>query len=194
MTHRTLIQFVTLLFCLLLALPAALGQDNPKRVGNFQVRSASTTLNDGVHELEARLQLILSGQALKALNSGVALTIELRVEVIRVRRFYLDDLEAELSFNYTLEYSPLGQRYIVRNVTSGDQESFATLYSALNHLGRIQGLPIIDDVLLKSDSNYRVRLRALLSTKQFAAPLRIIFFWRDQWQLKSEWFEWQLER
>ena len=193
MTYRPLIQFVTLLLCLVLAHTTALGQDNPKRVGNLQVRSASTTLNDGVHELEARVQLILSGQALKALNNGVPLTIEMQVEVIRVRRFYVDDQEAELSFTYTLEYSPLGQRYVVRNDASGDQEAFATLYSALNHLGRVQGLPIIDDVLLKPDSNYRVRLRALLSSK-VNTPLKFIFFWRDKWQLKSEWFEWQLER
>jgi hypothetical protein len=24
--------------------------------------------------------------------------------------------------------------------------------------------------------------------------LRLLFFWRDEWQLESEWFEWKLER
>jgi hypothetical protein len=194
MTDTRLIRIATVLLAALMLQLPALAQDESERVGYFDVRSASTTLNNGVHELEARLQLILSAEALEALNSGVAMIIELRIEVIRVRRFYIDDVEAEVLFNYELEYSPVPQRYIVRNTKSGDQESFATLYSALNSLGRIQGLPIIDDVLLSPDSKYRVRLRALLSTKQFAAPLRIIFFWRDQWQLKSEWYEWQLER
>jgi hypothetical protein len=23
--------------------------------------------------------------------------------------------------------------------------------------------------------------------------LRLLFFWRDEWQLKSEWYEWKLE-
>ena len=194
MTDTRLIRIATVLLAALMLQLPALAQDEFERVGYFDVRSASTTLNDGVHELDARLQLILSAEALEALNSGVAMIIELRIEVIRVRRFYIDDVEAEVLFNFELEYSPVPQRYIVRNTKSGDQESFATLYSALNNLGRIQGLPIIDDVLLSPTSKYRVRLRALLSTKQFAAPLRIIFFWRDQWQLKSEWYEWQLER
>ena len=52
---------------------------------------------------------------------------------------------------YELEYRPLSQRYIVRNLNSGDQDSFATLYSALNNLGRVQGLPVIDDALLEAD-------------------------------------------
>jgi len=164
------------------------------REGLFDVRSASSTMVAGVHELEARLQLILSAEALDALNSGVPLTIELNVEVIRVRGLWLDDLEAELTVTYELEYRPLSQRYIVRNLNSGDQNSFATLYSALNNLGRIQGLPVIDDALLEPGSAYRMRLRALLSTRQLPAPLRILFFWRSQWQLKSDWYEWTLER
>lgn len=169
-------------------------QDELPRQGFFDVRSARTTLNGAVHELEARLQLILSQDALDALNSGVPLTIELNFEVIRVRGLWIDALEAALTVTYELEYRPLSQRYIVRNLNSGDQDSFATLYSALNNLGRIQGLPVIDDALLDPGSRYRLRLRALLSTRQYPAALRILFFWRSQWQLESKWFEWTLRR
>ena len=148
----------------------------------------------GVHLLQARLQLILSAEALDALNSGVPLTIELNLEVIRVRGLWFDDVEAALTVTYELEFRPLSQRYILRNLNSGDQNSFATLYSALNNLGRIQGLPVIDDALLEPGSAYRMRLRALLSTRQFPAPLRILFFWRSQWQLQSDWYSWTIER
>ncbi len=172
----------------------ALAQDAVERAGYFEVRSASTELEGGVHMLDARLQLVLSSEALKALNSGVPLTIELQMQVIRSRRFYLDALDAELAFRFELEYRPISQRYIVRNLNTGNQDSFATLYSALNSLGRIQRLPVIDETLLVPDRDYRVRLRALLATEQYSAPLRLLFFWRDEWQLKSEWYEWKLGR
>ena len=55
-------------------------------------------------------------------------------------------------------------------------------------------LPVVDDSILDPDADYRMRLQALLNTQQYPAPLRLLFFWRDQWQLKSEWFEWSLER
>ena len=158
------------------------------------MRTASTLLVGGVHTLDARLQLVLRSEALNALSSGVPLRIELQLELIRVRRFVWDDAAAELAIDHELEYRPLSQRYIVRNLNSGDQDSFATLYSALNSLGRVQGLPVIDDALLEFDATYRIRLRALLNTRQYPAPLRLLFFWRDQWQLESEWFEWLLER
>jgi hypothetical protein len=175
-------------------LGTGLAQDNVEREGYFEVRSASTQPVDGVHTLDARLQLVLSSEALAALESGVTLTIELQLQVIRTRRFYIDDVEAELAVRYELEYSPVSQRYIVRNLNSGDQDSFATLYSALNSLGRVQGLPVIDEALLIDDRSYRVRLRAMLNTERYPAALRVLFFWRGQWQLQSEWFEWSLER
>jgi len=179
---------------LLFVMGNTVAQDEIRREGYFEVRSAATSLTKGVHSLDARLQLVLSHGALEALSSGVALRIELQMEVVRERRFYFDATDAELTIRYELEYRPLSQRYLVRNLNSSDQDSFATLYSALNSLGRVQGLPVIDDALLEADKNYRVRLRALLSTRQYPAPLRLLFFWRDQWQLKSEWFEWPLER
>ncbi len=171
-----------------------LAQDRPSREGYFDVRSAQTTLVNGVLDLDARLQLVLSDEALAALENGVPLTIELMLEVVRERRFLPDAVDAELTLRYELEYRPLSQRYIVRNLNSGNQDSFATLYSALNNLGRIQGLPVIDISILDRDADYRMRLQAVLSTQQYPAPLRLLYFWRDQWQLKSEWYEWSLER
>jgi len=177
-----------------LALGTGVAQENIEREGYFEVRSASTQQIAGVHTLDARLQLILSSEALAALESGVTLSIELQMQVIRVRRFLIDAVEAELAVRYQLEYRPLSQRYIVRNLNSGNQDSFATLYSALNNLGRVQGLPVIDDALLVPDRPYRLRVRAMLNTRQYPATLRLLFFWRGQWQLQSEWFEWYLER
>jgi len=177
-----------------LVVGTGLAQDNIEREGYFEVRSATTEVLSGVHTLDARLQLVLSTEALAALESGVTLTIELQMQVIRTRRWMVDDAEAELAVRYELEYRPVSQRYITKNLNSGEQDSFATLYSALNSLGRVQGLPVIDDALLLPNKKYRVRLRAMLNTQQYPATLRLLFFWRGQWQLQSEWFEWSLER
>ena len=190
---RPLARFSVALLAVLM-LGVGLAQEDIDREGYFEVRSAETEVVDGVHMLDARLQLVLSSEALAALESGVTLTIELQLQVIRSRRFWADDAEAELAMRYELEYRPLSQRYLVRNINSGDQDSFATLYAALNSLGRVQGLPVIDEALLKPGKTYRVRLRAMLNTQRYPATLRLLFFWRGQWQLQSEWYEWLLRR
>jgi hypothetical protein len=200
MSRPTIIEQITLsrrflaaIFAVLI-LGTGLAQEGAEREGYFEVRSASTEALAGVHTLDARLQLVLSSEALAALESGVTLTIEMQMQVIRVKRFLVDSVDAEIAVRHELEFRPLSQRYIVKNLNSGDQDSFATLYSALNSLGRVQGLPVIDDELLLPDREYRLRLRAMLNTQQYPAPLRLLFFWRGQWQLQSEWFEWLLER
>lgn len=186
---------IAVVACLaVLGMGAVVAQDDVEREGYFEVRSAATEVVGDVHTLDARLQLVLSSEALQALESGVTLLIELQLQVIRVRRLIMDAVEAELAIRYELEYRPVSQRYIVRNLNSGDQDSFSTLYSALNSLGRVQGLPVIDDEVLDENAEYRVRLRAMLNTERYPAALRILFFWRGEWQLQSEWFEWSLER
>jgi hypothetical protein len=192
--ETTVVRHAVFFLAAMLALGTVLAQDHLEREGYFEVRSASTEVVDGVHTLAARLQLVLSSEALRALESGVTLRIELQLQVIRIRGLLPDDVEAELAVRYELEYSPVSQRYVVRNLNAGDQDSFATLYSALNSLGRVQGLPVIDDAVLDPDANYRIRTRAMLNMQQYPAALRILFFWRGQWQLESEWFEWLLER
>jgi hypothetical protein len=66
----------SLAFLAVFILGTGLAQEDIDREGYFEVRSASTQFVDGVHRLDARLQLVLSSEALAALESGVTLTIE----------------------------------------------------------------------------------------------------------------------
>lgn len=175
------------LAALLLACSAAGAQD-----GGFEVRSAAARLVDGVYFVDARIDLELSDRALEALDSGVALTIQLQIEVIRKRAFLPDALVAELRQDTTLSYEPLTQRYVVRNLNSGQQQSYATLFSALSSLGRVSGLPVIDAALLARNAGHRMRLRVVLDQDTLPGPLRLIAFWSSGFRLVSEWYGWTL--
>ena len=162
--------------------------------GRFEVRSASTDFRAGVCFLNALVEYRLSSDARNALDSGVTLAIQLDVEVLERRRFWLDLEDASLEQLYQLERDALSERYIVRNLNSGEQLSFATLFSALNYLGRINDLPVIDVALLDNDEQYDMRIRVGLNTEDFPGPLRFLSFMRRKWSLKSDWYRWELER
>ncbi len=169
--------------------PLAHGQQDP---GRFEIRSASVDLRSGVYYLDAWVEYRLSSETRGALEAGVALTLQTEVEFLRNRRFWLDDDEASLRQSYELRYHALSERYLVVNSNSGEQNSYATLFSALNFLGRITELPLIDAALLDSDAAYDIRIRAVLSTDDIPGPLRLLAFWRRDWSLKSEWYRWSL--
>jgi hypothetical protein len=181
--------------CAMLVLAAAPGaapfaQDDP---GRFDVRSATTQLKDGVHYLDARIEFRLSAETREAIEAGVPLTFRLDVELLRSRRFWTDSTDATLRQRYRLEYHALSERYILTNINSGEQVSFSTLFSALNQLGRVEQLPLIDAALLDSGRNYELRLRAVLDVERLSGPLRLLAFWQRDWSLASDWYRWRLE-
>lgn len=160
--------------------------------GSFEVRSASSRLYDGVYFATARIDYRLSDDALEALDSGVALTIQLQIEVQRKRRLWLDAEIATLRQDYSLSFQPLSDRYVVKNLNSGEQDSFATLFSALNNMGRVVDLPIIDASLLTPGAKYEIALRAVLDQNTLPGPLRLIAFWSSGFRLQSDWYVWRL--
>jgi Domain of unknown function (DUF4390) len=162
--------------------------------GHFEIRSADIEVDAGVYYLNARIEYRLSSEARDALHSGVPLRIRLEVELIHPRRWWFDNNDAELQQLYQLEYQALSERYIVINVNSGDQASFGSLFAALDNLGRVERLPLIDAALIEGRREYDVRLRAVLDVEQFPGPLRLLAFWRRDWSIGSEWYRWRLER
>jgi hypothetical protein len=160
--------------------------------GFFEVRSAVAQLRDGVYHLNAVIAYRLSTEAMDALHSGVPLRIRLDIEIIDPRRWWFDNENAALRQGYQLEYHALSKRYIVLNVNSSEQASFGSLFAALEHLGRIDRLPLIDSAVLDEDRGYDVRIRALLDQEQFPGPLRLLAFWRRDWSIASEWYRWPL--
>lgn len=168
--------------------------DAPEDPGHFEIRNASLQLSGGVYYLDALIEYRLSSDANRALQSGVPLTIRVDVEVLTDRRFWFDTEQASLRQRYQLEYHALSERYIVRNLNSGLLASFATLFSALNYLGRIEHLPLIDASLLDPNHEYDLRLRTVLDVEQFPGPLRLLAFWRRDWSIGSDWYRWHLQR
>ena len=169
--------------------PVAELADDP---GFFQVRSAIAELRDGVYYLNAVIGYRLSTDATDALHSGVPLGIRLDIEIIHPRRWWFDDDSVTLRQSYQLDYHAISERYIVLNANSGEQISFASLFSALEYIGRIERLPLIDSAVLEDDRGYYVRLRASLDQEQFPGPLRLLAFWRRDWAIASEWYRWPL--
>ncbi len=169
---------------------AVIQEEDP---GRFAIRDASVELGSGVYFLNASIEYRLSTEARMALQSGVPLTIRLEVELLNKRRFWFDNEDAALRQLYQLEYHALSERYIVQSLNSGDQATFSTVFAALDYLGRINHLPLIDATLIDPDREYDIRLRAVLDVEQFPGPLRLLAFWRRDWSLGSDWYRWRLQ-
>ena len=176
-----------LCFLATLAFPAV--ADTLVEVGN-----ASVALDDGVYELEASLEIDLPEDARRAIEAGLSLHLDYEIEIARVRRYLPDEGVANLVQSFELSYHALSQRYLVRNLNTGEQQDFGTLQSSLERLSEVRGLPLLDSSLLEPGSTYEFRVRAELNLRTAPDSLGWLLFWTDDWSATSEWYAWTLRR
>lgn len=161
--------------------------------GDFRVVTATHELIDGVYNIDAQLYLRLSTDATRALRA-VPLTIRIEIEFLNRLWFWWDNAEFEKIQEYQLEYRSVSDRYVVRDMqVPNKQTPFAELADALEYVGRVENLPVVDASLLDDDRRYDVRIRAVLDKNDLPGPLRLFAFMRKDWSIGSEWFEWRLD-
>ena len=158
----------------------------------FVIRTAYTELLNGVYFLNADVDLSLSDDAVNALENGLPLTVVLQIEIIKHHTWWWDKKVATLEQRYQISFHALTRRFIITNLNSGDQQSYASYRDAITSLGQVSDLPVIDANLLQPDTRYDIRMRAALDIKDFPGPLQLIASLFKGWDLTSDWYEWVL--
>lgn len=179
-----------LLMCFLatVAAPAVLAQTR------IEIRAASLALDEGVYELDAAMVLELPEGARKAIEAGLAMRIDYDIRISRVRQYIPDAGVASLVQSYEVSYHALSQRYLLRNMNTGEQQDYGTLDAALERVGDVRGLPVIDAALVQDGPTYEVGVRAVLDMGTVPDALSWLLFWTDDWSTSSEWYSWTLRR
>jgi hypothetical protein len=179
------------LVCLFATLaPATADARDPRVV----LREVQVALDDEVYELDARADISLPADARRAVESGLTLRLTYQIVIDRVRRYMVDAEVAVLEQRYEVSYHALSQRYLARNLNTGVQQDFGTLQAALDHIGTLRGVPLIDVALLEPDVRYEGRVRAVLDLDTAPDAFGWLLFWADDWNAESNWKSWQLQR
>ena len=159
--------------------------------GVLEVRSAYVSVEGGVFLLHARIEYPVNPAIRDALHDGVTLTVDLDTRIERERRFWFNADIVDLTLRRELDYHAVSDRYLVRDVRSGTQKSFATLEEALADLGAVDGWPVLVEPQLNA-GNYRISVRAGVRRGRLPASLRALMFWTDDWHRVSGWYTWSL--
>ncbi len=159
--------------------------------GVLEVRSAYVNIDNGVFLLHARIEYPVNPEIRDALRDGVTLTFDLETRVDRERRFWFNANIVELTLRRELAYHAVSDRYVVRDVRSDEQQSFATVEEALAYLGKVDGWPILVEPQLNG-GNYVISVRAGVRRGRLPASLRALMFWANDWHRVSEWYSWSL--
>ena len=161
---------------------------------SLEIRDASLALDEGVYELDASLDLRLPEDARRAIDAGLTMRLDYDIRISRMRQYLPDPDIAALVQSYEISYHALSQRYLLRNLNTGEQHDFGVLEAALERLCEVRGLPVLDAALAKEGPTYEVRIRAVLDLGKVPDALGWLLFWTDDWNATSEWYAWTLRR
>lgn len=160
--------------------------------GVLQVNSAYVEIVHSVYQLHARIEYPMSPAIAHALSDGVALQFEIEARITRDRRFWFDPIVADATLRRVLAFHSISDRYVVREIGTRTQQSFATLREALASLSKVNGWPILVASQLVKGQHYHISVRAGIRRGSLPASLRVLLFWTRDWQRLSGWFTWKL--
>lgn len=177
-----------LLALLLLPLAAAQGAER------VEVRSAYVNVRGGVFELNARTIFPLDDQVRTALAAGATINFDLQAVVDKQRRYWVDQTLVDVILRRELSWNEVSQRYVLKDVDRGEQQSFAAIDEALIAAGVVQDWPVVVEPQLDPDANYEISVRAGFRRGRLPNSLRSLIFWDDGWNRRSQWYTWILPR
>ena len=162
--------------------------------GRFEVARADSRIVAGTWLVDALLSLSLDSDTQKALQNGVALTLQLQYEIVRKRLIWTNEVVLKKQQKIELRYLLLSQRYVVTYTDTNTQSSYATLYSALRQISQLRDYPLVPADQINDDEEYEVALRVVLVKEDLPGPLQMLAFWRGDFSLESEWYRWTLKQ
>lgn len=160
----------------------------------IEVQSAWVNVRGGVFELNARTIFPLNEDVRAALADGATIDLDLQAVVDRKRRYWLDATLVDAILRRELSWNAVSQRYVLKELATGEQRSFLAIDEALIAAGQVENWQVVVEPQLDPESTYEIRVRAGIRRGRLPASLRAVMFWSDGWNRRSRWYAWILPR
>ena len=170
----------------LLSLPAAMA-------GNITLTAGNEHITNEMVMIDADADIQFSDDAIKAINSGVPITIEVDIRVSRPRKLLWDAELLSAHREYVIERHALSKQYIIADQITGDRRIHGSLELAIDDLGRIRNLPIAEARQLEGEHGLEVAMRLRLAIRSLPGPLIPVAYISPGWHMSSGWFRWQTQ-
>ena len=159
------------------------------QAGAFVINRAESVILEDQYVINAQIEYNFSQVALEALENGVPLLVDLHVQVRRKGAWIWEADVVDFNHRRQVRYLPLSESYEVVGV-DGEKRRFVSRSIALEALGEIIELPLVEVSKLNKGESYRVEIRSKLDIESLPVPLRPTAYMSSHWKLTSEWSEW----
>ena len=175
---------------LLLLSPPLTAEDND----TFVVRHADFSLDETLLELDLVVDSNIPKYILLAIDQGFAVPMMFEVEILSPRKYWFDTRIVSLKQQYLLQHQPMLDAFVVLDVNSSERSYFDDRDAAVEFVEVVYNYPMLDINNLAPDKDYYARLRFGIDSDELPLPLKSSSLWDNDWDLKSDWYEWEIKR
>ena len=159
----------------------------------FVVRSADFNLDQSLLLLDLVVDSEIPDYILIAIEQGFSVPIMFEVEILANKRYWFDDRIVSLKQQYLLHHQPMLDSYVVFDVNSSERRYFDNRRSAIEFIEVVYNYPMLNIRNLTPDRKYYARVRFGIDSDELPLPLQSSSLWDSDWDLKSDWYEWDLQ-
>lgn len=175
---------------LLLMMPLVVAEDGVA----FRVQNASFSLDETLLELNCEIEIELPAYISIAIEQGFAVPLMFEVEILSPIKYWPDRKIVSLKQQYQLHFLPMLGSYVIFDLNAGQRYYFDSLNEAVENLHEVNNYPMLDVNNISDERSYYARLRFGIDSDELPLPLKSSSLWDNDWNLKSEWYAWDIEK
>ncbi|HMB73373.1 MAG TPA: DUF4390 domain-containing protein [Gammaproteobacteria bacterium] len=160
----------------------------------FVVKHADFNLDQTLLQLDMVVDSRIPKYILLAIDQGFAVPMMFEVEILLPKKFWIDTRVVSLKQRYLLQHQPMLDSFVVLDVNSSERRYFDDRDAAVEFIEVVYNYPMLDINNLAPDRNYYARLRFGIDSDELPLPLKSSSLWDNDWDLKSDWYEWEVRR
>ena len=175
---------------LLLMMPLVVAEDGVA----FRVQNASFSLDETLLELNSEIEIELPAYISIAIEQGFAVPLMFEVEILSPIKYWPDRKIVSLKQQYQLQFLPMLGSYVIFDLNAGQRYYFDSLDEAVEYLHEVNNYPMLDVNNISDERSYYARLRFGIDSDELPLPLKSSSLWDNDWNLKSDWYAWDIEK
>jgi hypothetical protein len=181
--------FAVLVLALLTLVTVTLAASEP-----FVVKHAEFKLDESMLMLDLEVDSNIPDFITIAIDQGFAVPMRFEIEIRAEQSYWFDPRVVSLKQQYRLHHQPMLDSFVVVDVNTSERHYFDQRKAAVQFIELVYNYPMLDIDNLAADKNYYARVRFGIDTDELPLPLQSSWFWNSDWDLQSEWYEWEIKR
>jgi len=158
------------------------------RADTIAVKYAEVRADEDAYVLNAEFDLAINPTLEEALQKGVPLYFVFEFELVKPRKYWLDEKTLSISTQYRVSYNALTRQYRLSSGLLG--QAFDGIDEVERFLSRVTSRRIAGQGELSKGVRYEAAVRLRLDVNALPKPFQVTALASSEWSLQSEWYRW----